>query len=47
MDSIHQAMLKSGYLLHKITLLQFQRNSTVVEIQMPIKLRLDFQLLMI
>ena len=32
MDSIHQAMLKSGHsshLLHKITLVQFQRNSTV------------------
>ena len=29
MDSIHQAKLKSGYLLHKITLVQSQRNSTV------------------
>ena len=29
MDSIHQAMLKSGHLLHKIALVQSQRNSTV------------------
>ena len=29
MDSIPQAMLKSGHLLHKIALVQSQRNSTV------------------
>ena len=29
MDSIHQGMLKSGHLLHKIALVQSQRNSTV------------------
>ena len=29
MDSIHQAMLKSGHLLHKIALVQSQRNGTV------------------
>ena len=29
MDSIHQAKLKSGHLLHKIALVQSQRNSTV------------------
>ena len=31
MDSIHQAMLKSGGLLHKIALVQSQRNSTVYQ----------------
>ena len=30
MVSIHQAMLKIGHLLHKITLFQSQRNSTVL-----------------
>ena len=29
MDSIHQAKVKSGHLLHEITLVQSQRNSTV------------------
>ena len=29
MDSIHQAILKGGHLLHKITLVQSQRNGTV------------------
>ena len=29
MDSIHQAKVKSGHLLHKIALVQSQRNSTV------------------
>ena len=29
MDGIHQTMLKSGHLLHKIALVQSQRNSTV------------------
>ena len=29
MDSIHQAMLKSGHLLHKIAFDQSQRNTTV------------------
>ena len=30
MDSIHQAKVKSGHLLHKIALVQSQRNSTVI-----------------
>ena len=30
MDSIYQAKLKSGHLLHKIALVQSQKNSTVV-----------------
>ena len=30
MDSIHQAKVKSGHLLHKIALVQSQRNSTVL-----------------
>ena len=29
MDSIHQAKLKSGYVLHKMALFQSQRNTTV------------------
>ena len=29
MDSIHQAMLKSGHLLHKVAFVQSQMNSTV------------------
>ena len=29
MDSIHQAKVKSGHLLHKIALVQSQRNSTL------------------
>ena len=32
MDSIHQAKVKSGHLLHKIALVQSQRNSTVRKI---------------
>ena len=31
MDSIHQAKLKSGHLLHKMALVQSQRNSTVIQ----------------
>ena len=30
MDSIHQAKVKSGHLLHKIALVQSQKNMTVV-----------------
>ena len=30
MDSIHQAMLKSGHLLHEIALVQSQRNRCVI-----------------
>ena len=30
MDSIHQAKVKSGHLVHKIALVQSQRNSTVL-----------------
>ena len=29
MESIHQAKVKSGHLLHKIAIVQSQRNSTV------------------
>ena len=33
MDSIHHVMLKSGHLLHKIALVQSQRNSTVSRLE--------------
>ena len=36
MDSIHQTMLKSGHLLHKIDLVKSQRNSTVYFKYQPI-----------
>ena len=35
MDSIHQAKVKIGHLLHKIALVQSQRNSTVQRYPLP------------
>ena len=35
MDSIHQAKLNTGYLLHKIALVQSQRNKTVPSSVIP------------
>ena len=50
MDSIHQAKVKSGHLLRKIALVQFQRNSTVISKQVGIlrqqKLRLHLKLVL-
>ena len=34
MDSIHQAMLKSGHLLHRIALVQSQRTSEIQAVKL-------------